>query len=113
MSIIDTELAKLAPEDRRVLEHVRDVIVATMPDAQECITYAMPGYKYKKKYLVAFAAFKNHMSIFPGAAAIEACADMLEGYVLSKGTVQFTVEKPLSDEVIRLLVRARAAEIDA
>ena len=50
--------------------------------------------------------------MFPfSPAAIEAVQDRLEGFDVSKGTVRFTPDRPLPDEVIEELVRQRAREI--
>jgi uncharacterized protein YdhG (YjbR/CyaY superfamily) len=64
----------------------------------------MPGFKYKKKYLLTFAVFKDHMSIFPGSAPIEELKDKLGNYKLSRGTIQFTSESPLPDSLLEEIV---------
>jgi len=72
----------------------------TVPEAEQVITYGMPGYKYKKKYLISFAAFKDHMSLFPGGQPLQDLEEELKEYRASKGTLRFTIEKPLSDDLI-------------
>jgi uncharacterized protein YdhG (YjbR/CyaY superfamily) len=72
----------------------------------------MPGYKYKGKYLISFGAFKNHMSIFPGANATAELERELAAYRQSKGTIQFTNEHPLSDKVIQKLALLCKERID-
>lgn len=47
----------------------------------------MPTY-WKNRNLIQFAAFKNHIGRYPGAAAVEAFADQLKEYRTSKGTIQ-------------------------
>lgn len=61
----------------------------------------MPGFKYRGKYLVSFAAFKDHLSLFPGAEPIEALKDKLTDYETSRGTIQFTLDHPLSDDLLK------------
>ena len=112
MSVIDDYLANIQPAQKVALEHVRFVIKQTVPDAEETIGYGMPAFKYKNKPLMYFAAFTNHMSIFPTAGPAEALKDKLAGFTTSKGTVQFTLEKPLPDELITELLRLRTATID-
>ena len=59
----------------------------------------MPTY-WKKRNLIQFAAFKKHVGLYPGPAAVEAFADQLNGYRTSKGTIQFLYDKPLPLELI-------------
>jgi uncharacterized protein YdhG (YjbR/CyaY superfamily) len=100
------------PDDHRAaLEALREQIRAAAPDATEVITYQMPGFKHKGKYLVAYASFKAHCSFFPGGVA-ENYRDRLPDAVISKGTIQFKPDHPLPADVVRDIVRDRIAEID-
>ncbi len=112
MSVIDELLAKSEPADRKALERIRQLIHKVAPDAEEVMTYAMPGFKYKGKYLVAFAAFKDHLSLFPGAGAIAHFQDELADFTTSKGTIQFTLDHPLPDDLVRRIIRQRISEIE-
>ena len=50
------------PEDvRKALEQLRAVIRSTAPEAQEVISYQIPGYKFEGP-VVYFAAYQNHCS---------------------------------------------------
>ena len=104
-------LQGVADPQKSALQHVREVIKAAVPDAEEAISYGMPGFKYKKKYLVTFNAFKDHMSLFPGANPPDVLKDKLADFQTSKGTIQFTIDKPLPDELISELVLVRVADI--
>ncbi len=111
MKTIDEYLRHVEPLQNKELERVRKIIKEVAPDVEETISWGMPTFKYKGKNLIHFAAFKNHMSLFPGALRDE-IKDKLEGYTLSKGTIQFTVEHPLQESIIKELVRSRVAGID-
>lgn len=105
MTIIDDLLNRIDnPVYRTELERMRKVINQTCPDAEEVMTYGMPGFKYKGKYLISFGAFKDHMSIFPGSEAIELLEDELKPYAISKGTIQFTPETPISNKLLAKIV---------
>ena len=69
----------------------------------------MPMFKYKGM-LIGFSAFSKHCSLFPGAAPIAALKDELKGFPISKGTIQFPVDKPLPGALVKKLVKARVAE---
>lgn len=104
MSIIDEYLSKLAPEQKQALEHVRQVVRDNFPKAEDTIGYGMPVMKLNGKYLLGFSAFKDHLSIFPGAYPIEQLKGRLKGYKTSKGTIQFTLDKPLPDELLQQIL---------
>lgn len=74
MSVVDDYLNGSSPQ-KEALQRVCRIIRQATPTAEEVITYGMPGFKYQKKYLIAFAGFKDHMSIFPGARAIGTLKD--------------------------------------
>jgi len=111
MEEVEAFLQNVDAVQRVQLQRVREVIQKHCPEATECISYAMPSFKYKGKYLISYCGFKNHMSVFPGAEAIATLGQRLEGYKIAKGTVQFTVEKPLTDELITALVDQRVSAI--
>jgi uncharacterized protein YdhG (YjbR/CyaY superfamily) len=110
---VDQYLAGVPGEQRAALERLRETIRAAAPEATETISYGMPAYKLHGS-LVGFAAFKNHCSFFPmSATLIEAHKEELSGYRTSKGTIQFTADKPLPAPLVRKLVKQRAAENEA
>jgi len=71
----------------------------------------MPAFTYEGKPLIYFAAFKDHLSVFPTAFPIEALKNKLASYTVSKGTIKFTLDNPLSDELIEKLLESRISEI--
>ena len=106
---VDAYLSQVEREDfRKALEHLRELIFAEAPDANECISYGMPGYKHHG-YLVGFAAFKGHCSFFPGGTALN-YADRLEAFKISKGTIQFTPDNLIPEDLVREIVRTRVAQ---
>ena len=112
MSVVDDFLQKVPNEQRRELERIRGIVREVVPDAVEVISYGMPGFKYKGKYLVGFCHFKDHLSLFPTNEPVEMFKDRLDGFRLSKGTIQFKLERPLPEELIREIVRYRVGMIE-
>lgn len=104
-------LASVTPPERVVLENIRNVVVAVVPDATEVWSYGMPGFKYKGSYLIGYAAFKDHLSLFPTPGPIEKLAGKLTDYKTAKGTIQFTGENPITDKLIIELVKNRVEQI--
>jgi uncharacterized protein YdhG (YjbR/CyaY superfamily) len=112
MKTIDSYLADVPEPQRAMLQHIREVAKKLIPDCQETISYGIPTLKYKGTYVIYFAAFKDHMSLFPGPRT-DAVKDKLKDFKMAKGTIQFTLEKPVPDAIIKELVKMRLAEIDA
>lgn len=113
MTKIDDAISHLDPKNKQALEHIREVVLAEIPEAEESIGYGMPVMRYKKRYLLGFSAFKHHLSIFPGPEPIEALANELREFKTAKGTVQFTPDNPIPDEVLRKIIARCKAPIDA
>ena len=111
MSIIDEHLDKLNDPEKAELQRIRQIVREIVPDAEEVISYGMPGFKYRGKYLVGFAAFKDHLSLFPTSGPIEELQAKLAGFYLAKGTIQFTVNKPIPESLIKELLLCRVRMI--
>lgn len=110
MNEVEKYLAALPTEQRDALEKLRKTILSVAKGAEEKISYGMPTVYYKGN-LVHYAAFKDHMSFFGASAFVtEELKDKLAGYKTSKGTIQFTVEKPLPATLVKSIVRARMKE---
>jgi uncharacterized protein YdhG (YjbR/CyaY superfamily) len=102
----------LPPEQQAALAGVREVVEKVAPDADQGVSYGIPAYLHAGRPLLGFRAAKGHLSVFPfSPAAIEAVKDRLEGFDVSKGTIRFSPEVPLPDDVLADLVRARMEEI--
>ena len=107
---VDDYLERVPEASRRCFDKLRAAIrSAVPPGATETISYGIPAIKHKG-VLVWFAAFAKHCSLFPTAAVIEAFRDELKGFTLSKGTIQFPLDKPLPTALIKKLVKARVAQ---
>ena len=107
---VDEYLARTPESARDVLSKMREALRSVMPaTATETISYGIPAFK-DKKVLVWFAAFKDHCSLFPTASVIDAFKDELKSFTISKGTIQFSTDKPLPIALIKRMVKARVAE---
>jgi uncharacterized protein YdhG (YjbR/CyaY superfamily) len=111
---VEEYLAGLREPERAALERLRDLIRAAAPDATEAISYQMPAFKDRGRGLVAYAAFKDHCSLFPMSTKVfDVLGGELEPYRSSKGTIRFTVDDPLPDSLVTRVVQARLAENEA
>jgi uncharacterized protein YdhG (YjbR/CyaY superfamily) len=104
----------LTGESRAAIEKLRETIAAAVPQAEEGITYSMPGFKLGGRGLVCYAAFKDHYSFFPmSGAAIEAHRDELGDRVTGKGTIRFEYSERLPVGLVKKVVKWRVAELAA
>ena len=111
MSTFNELLASLPDPERAALERIRVIVHDVVPEAEEVVSYGMPAFKYQGKYLVGFWAFKKHLSLFPAAAAVDALKGKLTDYKLSPGTIQFTLDHPIPEAIIREMLAIRVASI--
>jgi uncharacterized protein YdhG (YjbR/CyaY superfamily) len=111
---VEAYLARVPEPARTTLEKMRAMIRAAAPqEATEGMSYAMPAFKYRGA-LVAYAAFKDHCSLFPmGSSVIEEFAEELKGLRTSKGTIQFPLNQPLPKALVTKIVKARVAQNEA
>lgn len=112
MSVIDDYLAEVDKPQREALQRVRQIAMEVVPEAEDTMGYGMPVLKYKNRYLIGFCPFKDHMSIFPGSEPIEELKDKLQGFKTAKGTVQFTLENQIPDELLKEIIRSCRNNID-
>jgi uncharacterized protein YdhG (YjbR/CyaY superfamily) len=104
----------LTGESRAAIQKLRETIAAAVPQAEEGITYSMPGFKLGGKGLVCYAAFKDHYSFFPmSGAAIDAHRDELGDRVTGKGTISFEYGERLPVGLVKKVVKTRVAEVVA
>lgn len=112
MPAVDDYLATLDEPEHRAFERVRDVALEVVPDADQGKSYGMAALRHRGKPLLGFLAAKQHLSVFPfSPEVVDAVRERLDGFELSKGTIRFTVDNPLPDDVVRDIVRLRAKEI--
>ncbi|MGW5239424.1 iron chaperone [Monashia sp. NPDC004114] len=113
MGTLSDYLAEVPDDQRPALQRVVDVARGIVPDAEEGLSYGMPALRYRNKPLIGVVAAAKHLSVFPfSPAVVEAVAPDLEGFSLSKGTIRFSAEQPVPDEVVERIVTLRLAEIE-
>jgi uncharacterized protein YdhG (YjbR/CyaY superfamily) len=106
---IDEYIAGFPPDIQAILQKIRQTIREAAPDAQETISYQMPTFTLKGN-LVHFAAFKNHIGLYPAPTGIEEFQSDLSVYKGGKGSVQFPLDKPIPYALISRIVAFRVKE---
>lgn len=111
---VDQYIAACPPEARAILRKLRSTIKrAAPPEAEEIISYRMPAFKLHG-ILIYFAAFKNHIGIFPpirGDAKLEAAVAKYAG---PKGNLKFPLDQPfpysLAERIVKFRVKQNLAK---
>lgn len=106
---VDEYIAAAEPTMKKALKDIRKTIKSTAPKAEEVISYQMPGYKYHGM-LVFFAAWKNHISLYPAPWGADALKKEMSAYEGSKGTIKFPLDKPMPLALIKKMVKYRMKE---
>jgi len=105
---IDEYLAGVDEPKRTTLEQLRRDILAVIPDAEQCLSYSVPGFKVAGKTIAGFAAFKNHLSYLPHSGSVfPELADELAGYEKTSGALHFATDQPLPRELVAKLIAVR------
>ena len=101
------EYIVLFPKDVQIiLQELRTVIRKELPkDIEETISYGIPTFKLNGKYVVYFAGYKQHISIHPILEEIQNSIPEVSEYKKGRGTLQFSLNKPLPYPLIRKIVQ--------
>ena len=111
LETIDEYLAGVNPGQRVALEKLRRAIHATVPNAEECISYGIPAFRLKGRALVFFGAWAKHCAFYPGSSAtLKKFRSDLKGFQIGKGTIRFSPDNPLPVALVKTLVKARMAQ---
>jgi uncharacterized protein YdhG (YjbR/CyaY superfamily) len=105
------EYIGMFPEDiQTILQEVRRTIQAAAPEAGEKISYGIPTFTLNGKYLIYFAGWKHHISIYPIPTGSDVFNEEIAPYVSGKGTLKFPIDKPMPLKLITKIVKLNVAE---
>lgn len=109
---VDDYIAAQPKASQPVLERVRQTIRKALPKAEESISYNIPVYKLDGRYVIYFAGWKAHYSIYPAQARLVAAfKKALEPYEINdKGTIRFPLSEPVPVKLIADIAKFRAKE---
>ena len=104
---VEEYLADVAPESRRRLQRIRQLVKKHVPEAVETISYNIPAFRLRKVFMY-YAAFKNHISIFPPLKDKTGLARLLKPYRNDKGNLLFDLHEPMPYGLVARAAKALA-----
>lgn len=107
---IDEYIAGFPPQVQVLLQKVRVTIKKAAPKAEEMIRYKMPTFALNDKYLIYFAGYQKHISLYPAPIGNPEFAEEIAPYESGKGTLKFPFDKPIPFKLITRIVKFRARE---
>ena len=106
---IDEYIAAFSPEVQAILGRIRSTISKAAPGAQEMISYRMPAFTLKG-VLAYFAAFKNHIGLYPPVKGDARLEKAISRYAGEKGNLRFPLDQPIPYGLIGRIVRLRVKQ---
>ncbi len=107
---IDEYIAGFPDDVQKVLQKVRETIRNAAPDAEETISYQIPTFTLGGRYLIYFAGFKKHVSVYPAPVGNAEFAEEMAVYGSGKGTAKFPLDRPIPFGLITRMVKLRMQE---
>ena len=108
---IDSYLEGLDEPQRSTLGSLRTTIGELVPEAEECMSYGVPGFRLGGSVIAGFAGFARHCGYYPHSdEVISELGEELDGYDTSTGTLRFPVDEPLPVDLVRRLIDVRRRE---
>ena len=109
---VDLYLADFDENVRSRMEQIRQEIELLVPAAEEKISYGIAAYMYRKKPLVYYAGYKNHVGFYATPNGHEEFAKEFSSYKQGKGSVQFPNNQEFPLELIRRVILFRKKTIE-
>jgi uncharacterized protein YdhG (YjbR/CyaY superfamily) len=106
---IDSYIATFPPKIQAVLKKIRLTARKAAPQAEEKISYRMPAL-FQGGVLIYFAAFKQHIGVFPPVRGDAPLQKLLARYRGPKGNLKFPLDEPIPYGLITKIVKARLNE---
>jgi uncharacterized protein YdhG (YjbR/CyaY superfamily) len=106
---IDEYISGFSPDVQEILQTIRATIRTAAPFAEETISYRIPAFM-QDGVLVYFAAFKNHIGLYPPVKGDAALMKAISRYAGEKGNLQFPLDRPIPYALIKRIVKHRVKQ---
>lgn len=109
VATVDDYIAGCAQAVQPILRKLRATIRRAVPQATECISYRIPAYKLHGD-LMYFAAFRQHIGVFPPVRGTPELIKAVKPYAGPKGNLRFPLAKPIPFALIARIAKQRARD---
>ena len=106
---VDGYIAEFPAKVQAILKKVRQTVRKAAPEAEERISYRMPAF-FQNGVVIYFAAFKNHIGVFPPVRGDAKLVQAIVRYRGPKGNLKFPLDKPMPYGLIERIVKSRLKE---
>lgn len=109
---IDEYIAKYPVDVQAYLQELRSIVKSVTPYATEAIRYNMPAFLVNGDYLLYFAAWKDHVSLYPFTLEMATALPEARKFKTSgKGTIQFSLSDSLPTKLIKQILAIQLKKI--
>lgn len=103
-------VSSLTGAEQATIRRMYDQILGIIPEAEQGVSYGMPCLKYKGKAVVSIMVTKKFLSLYPFSAVKKLGLDLSE-FETTSGSVHFSVDHPIPDQLLRKIVAGRLRQI--
>lgn len=97
---VDEYIESFEPDVQKCLRDVREAMLNSVPNAEEKIRYGMPAVILNGRYALHYAAWRNHIGMYPVDRAEEPLESEIAPYRAGKDSVNFPYNKPIPLDLI-------------
>ena len=109
---VDRYIASFPPDVQAILQRIRKIVRGAAPDAEETISYRMPAFRLNG-ILLYFAAFKQHIGVYPPIRGDARLEGALARYAGEKGNLRFPLDRQIPYGLIERIARHRVRQDQA
>ena len=109
---VDEYIAAFPPRVQAILKKVRATIRKAAPEAKETISYRIPAFTLDG-VLIYYAAFKNHIGLYPPIRGDARLEKAVAPYAGEKGNLRFPLDEAIPYALIERIVRFRVKQTRA
>jgi uncharacterized protein YdhG (YjbR/CyaY superfamily) len=102
---INEYIAAFPKDVQQLLEQILATIKKVAPGAEETISYGIPAFNLNGRYLIYFAAYKNHIGVYPVPNDQSFEKDFAAYKTSGKGAIQFPLDKPMPLDLVTRIVQ--------
>jgi len=102
---IDEYISSFPENTKNILENIKHTYKKIAPECDEYFGYGVPAIKINNKNIIYFAAFKNHIGIYPSPSTIIFFKNKLKEYKTAEGTIQFPINNDFPYNLLEEIIK--------